>query len=289
MLARLGADVVKVEHPVHGESARASTPAMLDPARPPGRRDLPAQQLQQAQRRHRPRRPRRDRELFLRPRRELRRHRRELQARHDGATRPRLRRHQCERIRARSTSRSRDSATRSRRRTATGPRTRRSSRRCRGSTTTATRPGPPVTIPVGALGDISSALYGVIGVLAALRHRDRTGEGQYVDIAMYDAMVAMTDIVTNFWSLGVHPEPGKGKTLEVICEGFERERRLRRRPDRPRAPVRTTRRPHRASRVEGRPDARVTRTGGRRSSKTRSGPPSTRGRRSAPSSRRRPS
>ena len=31
MLARLGADVVKVEHPVHGESGRASSPAMLDP------------------------------------------------------------------------------------------------------------------------------------------------------------------------------------------------------------------------------------------------------------------
>ena len=69
---------------------------------------------------------------------------------------------------------------------------------------------PPVTIPVGALGDISSALFGVIGILAALRHRERTGEGQYVDIAMFDAMVAMTDIVTNFWSMGVRPEPDKG-------------------------------------------------------------------------------
>jgi formyl-CoA transferase len=77
---------------------------------------------------------------------------------------------------------------------------------------------PPVTIPVGALGDISSALYSVIGILAALRHRDRTGLGQHVDIAMLDAMVAMTDVVTNFWSMGVRPEPGKG--LEVICEGF---------------------------------------------------------------------
>src|SRR5262245_15281631 len=77
---------------------------------------------------------------------------------------------------------------------------------------------PPVTIPVGALGDISSALFGVIGILAALRHRDHTGEGQYVDIAMYDAMVAMTDIVTNFWSLGVRPDPERG--LQVICEGF---------------------------------------------------------------------
>src|SRR6187402_1718716 len=31
LLARLGADVVKVEHPVHGESGRGATPAMLDP------------------------------------------------------------------------------------------------------------------------------------------------------------------------------------------------------------------------------------------------------------------
>ena len=77
---------------------------------------------------------------------------------------------------------------------------------------------PPVTIPVGALGDISSALFSVIGILAALRHRDHTGVGQHVDIAMLDAMIAMTDVVTNFWSLGVRPEPGKG--LEVICEGF---------------------------------------------------------------------
>jgi formyl-CoA transferase len=77
---------------------------------------------------------------------------------------------------------------------------------------------PPVTIPVGALGDISSALFAVIGTLAALRHRERTGLGEYVDVAMLDAMVAMTDVVTNFWSMGVRPEPGKD--LEVICEGF---------------------------------------------------------------------
>jgi crotonobetainyl-CoA:carnitine CoA-transferase CaiB-like acyl-CoA transferase len=75
---------------------------------------------------------------------------------------------------------------------------------------------PPTTIPVGALGDISSALFGVVGVLAALRHRERTGEGQRVDIAMLDAVIAMTDIVTNFWSMGVrHDQP-----VEVICEGF---------------------------------------------------------------------
>jgi crotonobetainyl-CoA:carnitine CoA-transferase CaiB-like acyl-CoA transferase len=62
----------------------------------------------------------------------------------------------------------------------------------------------PRANPVGALGDISSALFGTIGVLAALRHRDRTGEGQQVDVAMLDAVMAMTDIVTNLWSMGIH-------------------------------------------------------------------------------------
>jgi formyl-CoA transferase len=62
---------------------------------------------------------------------------------------------------------------------------------------------PPTVAPVGALGDIGAALFATIGVLAALRHRDATGEGQHVDIAMLDAVVAMTDIVMNFWSMGV--------------------------------------------------------------------------------------
>ena len=55
--------------------------------------------------------------------------------------------------------------------------------------------------------------------MAALRHRDHTGEGQYVDIAMFDAMVAMTDIVTNFWSMGVRD--ALEDRLSVICEGFQ--------------------------------------------------------------------
>jgi crotonobetainyl-CoA:carnitine CoA-transferase CaiB-like acyl-CoA transferase len=70
------------------------------------------------------------------------------------------------------------------------------------------RPGePPRANPVGALGDISSALFATIGILAALRHRDVTGEGQHVDVAMLDATVAMTDIVTNFASLGLPAQP----------------------------------------------------------------------------------
>jgi formyl-CoA transferase len=73
-----------------------------------------------------------------------------------------------------------------------------------------------VVAPVGALGDIGSGLYAVIGVLAALRHRDTTGVGQHIDIAMLDAMVAMTDLVTNFWSLGLRD----GNLAPLIMDGF---------------------------------------------------------------------
>jgi formyl-CoA transferase len=75
---------------------------------------------------------------------------------------------------------------------------------------------PPTVNPVGALGDISAALFATIGILAALRHREATGLGQYVDIAMFDAVLAMTDIVTNFWSMGLR----KGEMAPLIMHGF---------------------------------------------------------------------
>ncbi len=64
---------------------------------------------------------------------------------------------------------------------------------------------PPPVVVAGALGDNASALYALIGTLAALRQRERTGRGQHVDISMFDAMVAMTDMVPFMWSLGEPP------------------------------------------------------------------------------------
>lgn len=75
---------------------------------------------------------------------------------------------------------------------------------------------PPVVGPAGALGDIGSSMFGAVGLLAALRHRDRTGEGQYVDIAMYDSMVAMADLVVNFWSMGLRGD----RMAPLIMDGF---------------------------------------------------------------------
>ena len=77
---------------------------------------------------------------------------------------------------------------------------------------------PPAVNPVGALGDIGTALYGVIGILAALRHRDQTGRGQYVDVAMFDSMVSFADVVLNFWSMGERESNQTGP--KMILDGM---------------------------------------------------------------------
>jgi len=73
--------------------------------------------------------------------------------------------------------------------------------------------GPPPVVVAGALGDNASALFAVIGTLAALRQRERTGRGQHVDVSMYDSMVALTDMVPFMWSIDAPPgSAGAGST-----------------------------------------------------------------------------
>ncbi len=62
--------------------------------------------------------------------------------------------------------------------------------------------GPPHVVPAQGLGDNASALFCIIGILSALRQRDQTGMGQHVDVAMYDAMIAMADMTPQLHSLG---------------------------------------------------------------------------------------
>ena len=66
---------------------------------------------------------------------------------------------------------------------------------------------PPAVNPMGAVGDIATSLFGVIGILAALRHRETTGEGQYIDLAMFDCMASLADVAINFHSMGISREP----------------------------------------------------------------------------------
>ena len=41
-------------------------------------------------------------------------------------------------------------------------------------------------IPLVGMGDVSTGVHGALAVLAALRHRDNTGRGQHLDVALLD-------------------------------------------------------------------------------------------------------
>lgn len=61
--------------------------------------------------------------------------------------------------------------------------------------------GTPVTPGSTTLGDYMTGLYGCIGVLLALRYRDQTGEGQYVDAALYESVFRCTDELAPAYSM----------------------------------------------------------------------------------------
>jgi crotonobetainyl-CoA:carnitine CoA-transferase CaiB-like acyl-CoA transferase len=59
-----------------------------------------------------------------------------------------------------------------------------------------------------SVADITSGMFALIGILMALRVRDRTGEGQFVDVSMFDSMVsAMASNFANFLGSGTLPKP----------------------------------------------------------------------------------
>ena len=72
--------------------------------------------------------------------------------------------------------------------------------------------GRPVGQPVGtafSLVDRTTALHATIGALAALRHRDRTGEGQVIDCCLLDSALTMVEIpAINYLDTG--KEGGEG-------------------------------------------------------------------------------
>jgi crotonobetainyl-CoA:carnitine CoA-transferase CaiB-like acyl-CoA transferase len=58
-----------------------------------------------------------------------------------------------------------------------------------------------------ALVDIMTGLYATIAVLAALSHRERSGEGQHIDLALLDVQVAtLANQAANYLASGVAPK-----------------------------------------------------------------------------------
>lgn len=65
--------------------------------------------------------------------------------------------------------------------------------------------GQPMKVGVG-VADVMCGMYATVGILAALRHRDQTGDGQHIDLALFDAQVAwLINGATNYLTSGALP------------------------------------------------------------------------------------
>ena len=80
--------------------------------------------------------------------------------------------------------------------------------------------GEPGRVPVRvgiSLGDTLAALHGVIGILLALQHRHATGEGQVIDVALYEAVFnCMESLLPEYSAFGAVRGPA-GSTLPGIA------------------------------------------------------------------------
>jgi glutaryl-CoA transferase len=66
--------------------------------------------------------------------------------------------------------------------------------------------GPPVKVGV-AVNDVLSGLYAAVAILSALRHRDRAGLGQHIDIALLDVQVGwLYNVGLNYLLSGKVPQ-----------------------------------------------------------------------------------
>jgi crotonobetainyl-CoA:carnitine CoA-transferase CaiB-like acyl-CoA transferase len=82
--------------------------------------------------------------------------------------------------------------------------------------------GVPMKTGVG-IADVMCGMYAAVGILAALRHRDRTGEGQQIDLSLVDSQMAwLVNEGTNYLASGQVPaRRGNGHPNIVPYDVFE--------------------------------------------------------------------
>ncbi len=82
--------------------------------------------------------------------------------------------------------------------------------------------GPPVRVGT-SISDITSALFTTIGIMSALHHRNKTGKGQLVDVAMLDSLVAVLEnAIVRYFATDEIPQPlGSRHPAITPFEAFE--------------------------------------------------------------------
>lgn len=91
-----------------------------------------------------------------------------------------------------------------------------------GMSITGFRDGPPVRsgIPIG---DLGGGVFGAIGILAAIIARERTGQGQHVDVSMLDVQISLLNYMATMYLMsGIVPErQGNRHFVHVPYNTFE--------------------------------------------------------------------
>lgn len=101
---------------------------------------------------------------------------------------------------------------------------------------------PPVNPGSPTLADYAAGLFATVAALAALRHRDRTGEGQQIDVSLFESIFRLTDVMAlEYDVLGLvrerkgseghavphnHYPTGDGKWVAIACTNDRIFRRL---------------------------------------------------------------
>ena len=68
-----------------------------------------------------------------------------------------------------------------------------------------------------AVSDLMTGMYSTVAILAAVTHRDRTGEGQYIDMALYDVMIAMlANMNMNYLTSGKAPQRAGNAHANIV-------------------------------------------------------------------------
>ena len=82
--------------------------------------------------------------------------------------------------------------------------------------------GEPMKVGVG-VADVMCGMYATVGILAALRHRDKTGEGQHIDVALVDSQIAwlINEGVNHLTSNEIPKRRGNGHPNIVPYQVFE--------------------------------------------------------------------
>ncbi len=75
---------------------------------------------------------------------------------------------------------------------------------------------PPSRMGV-SIGDTLAASYGCMGVLAALHDRERTGQGQVIDSALYEAVLQVMEAMIPEYTIGGHTRERSGAILPGIA------------------------------------------------------------------------